>query len=376
MRAVHLPPYAAAARENMATVMPSYSSWTHNGQSWRQSIDTYTLTTILKQELGFDGFCISDYDAIPQACGTTSTTYSAACVAQSINAGMDMAMIPGDNNKVMTYVNAIVSGVNGNTIPLARVNDAVKRILRIKCRMDLFGHPKSDATLRAQVFSAAHQLVARKCVRQSLVLLKNEGSVLPLSKTERIVVVGPWANNMGAQCGGWTIGWQGSTSYTNIAGQTILAGLQSLGSNVTYDATGANLANADKIVVVVGENPYAEGLGDVTVPDFSTCPNAGLVQTCYNSGKPVILVMITGRPMLIDTEMGWCKAIVAAWLPGSEGVGVADVLFGDINFTGTLTHTWPATSAQIPINTGTVYADEQHGTGGTPLFPYGFGLHY
>ncbi|MBN1309325.1 MAG: glycoside hydrolase family 3 C-terminal domain-containing protein [Chitinispirillaceae bacterium] len=377
MRAVHLPQYAACAREGMATVMPSVHSWTRGGKDWKQTIDPLTLTAILKTELGFDGFCVSDWDAVLDACGS----YGEACVAQAVNAGLDMAMIVGDTNCIH-FINSVVAGVNNNAIPISRVDDAVKRILRIKFRLGLFNHPLSDADLRARIGSAENRAVARECVRKSLVLLKNDDNVLPLQKNENIAVVGPYANNLGAQCGGWTISWQGSTSpsgYRGIAGQTILDGIKSLGENVTFDENGADLANADKIVVVVGEKPYAEGAGDVTVPDLSSnsfCPNNGLIQTCFNSGKPVVLVLLSGRPMVIDTELPWCKAIVAAWLPGTEGGGVADLLFGDYDFTGSLTHTWPATADQIPVNTGPVYDDEQHGSNGTPLFPYGFGLKY
>lgn len=377
LRAVHLPQYAACAREQMATVMPSFHSWTRGEKSWKQTIDPLTMTSMLKGELGFDGFCVSDWDAIRDACGS----YSKTCVAQAINAGLDMAMIVGDTACV-NFIKAVTAGVGDSTIPMSRLDDAVKRILRIKFRLGLFDHPLSDAALRAKIGSAENRAVGRECVRKSIVLLKNDDKVLPLKKTENIVVVGPYANNLGAQCGGWTISWQGSVSpsgFKGIAGQTILDGIKSLGSNVTFDETGTNLAGADKIVVVIGEKPYAEGAGDVSVPDFSTpslCPNTGLIQTCFNSGKPVILVMMTGRPMLIDTELPWCKAVVAAWLPGTEGGGVADVLFGDADFSGTLTHTWPAAFEQIPVNVGPVYGDEQHGSGTAPLFPYGFGLKY
>ena len=382
MRAVHLPQYAACAKEKMATVMPSYHTWIHNG-SWKQSVDAMTLTTILKNELKFDGFCVSDWDAIPQVSGSC-TGYAASCVAQSINAGMDMAMIVADYTGAVVshtnFINAIVSGVNNNSIPISRVNDAVKRILRIKFRMNLFTNYLSNATYRGQIFSAGHRAVAREAVRKSLVLLKNEGGALPLLKTEKVVVVGKWANDMGLQCGGWTISWQGQAGAgPGIAGQTILSGLQEVGgaANVTYDAQGNNLSGAAKIVLVIGENPYAEGSGDLTsAPDVSTLPEASLVQKCFSSGKPVILVLGTGRPMVIDGEKDNCKAIVAAWLPGSEGGGVADVLYNNNDFTGTLTHTWPASAGQVPINTGTVYADEQKGSGGTPQWAYGFGLNY
>ena len=321
MRAVHLPPYAACAREKMATVMPSYHIWRHNGSDWRQSADSLAMKTILKKELGFDGFCVSDWDAIPQM-SSSCANYAASCVAQSINAGMDMAMVVAEYTGAVTshqkYVDAIVSGVNGNAIPLARVDDAVRRILRIKFRMNLFNNYLSSATYRGQIFSAEHRAVAREAVRKSLVLLKNEGDALPLLNTDKVVVVGTWGNDMGYQCGGWTISWQGQGGAgPGIAGQTIYAGLQEVGgsANVTYDAQGNNLTAANKIVLVVGERPYAEGNGDASsAPDFSTCAEANLVSKCANSGKPVILVMITGRPMVLDNELPSCKAVVAAWL--------------------------------------------------------------
>ncbi|MBN1575017.1 MAG: glycoside hydrolase family 3 C-terminal domain-containing protein [Chitinispirillaceae bacterium] len=371
MRSVHLPPYAAAARELVATVMPSYHTWLHDGCSWKQTLDRRALTSILKTELGFDGFCVSDWDAVARAC----SSYKVDCVAQAVNAGLDMAMIIGEWN-CGEFINSIKEGVINQTIPISRIDDAVRRILRVKLRFGLFDHPYSDPALRSRIGSTESRAVARECVRKSMVLLKNEGDVLPLQKAERVAVVGAWANSLGAQCGGWTITWQGSAALTGIAGQTILQGLQEKGSNVFFSEFGDDVANADKIVVVVGENPYAEQYGDCSVPDLSECPNASLIEKCFNSGKPVILVMVTGRPMIIDTEINWCKAVVAAWLPGGEGGGIADVLFGDCNFSGTLTHTWPASAAQIPINAGPDYADEQKGCGGEPLYPYGFGLRY
>jgi beta-glucosidase len=378
MRAVHLPQYAASAREGMATVMPSYSSWTRSGTAWKQSVDNFTLTGILKKELGFDGFCVSDWDAISTACGD----YGASCVAKSINAGMDMAMIVSSAN-ITTYMNSITSQA-GTAIPQIRIDDAVKRILRVKFRMHLWDHPKSDQNLRAQINNSQNRTVARQAVRESLVLLQNTGNVLPLKTSDKVIVVGPWANDLGAQCGGWTISWQGQlgTGPVNVGpikGETIFTALQTAGgaANVTYSSNGTAITGADKIVCVVGESPYAEGSGDVTVPNFSAVPNYGLIQTCVSSGKPVILVMLTGRPMLLTSPATSCQAIVAAWLPGAEGGGIADVLYGgSYNFTGTLTHTWPATAGQIPINTGTQYSDEQHGSGGAPMFAYGFGLKY
>jgi beta-glucosidase len=405
MRATQFPPYAAAARENVASVMPSYNSWKRGDQEWRQSVDSYTLTQMLKTELGFDGFCLSDYNAIPLAAGLGGTDYNVDCVSKSVNAGMDMAMIAGKNYVVANFVNAIVSAVKtDNKIPLSRVNDAVKRILRIKFRMHLWDHPKSNPELVKRIGCAEHRAIARDCVRKSLVLLKNDANALPLGKSDRIVVVGPWANSLGLQCGGWTLNWQGNPRYNgdSLPGDTtIFQGLQKIGgSNVRFDSTGANLANVDKIIVVIGEIPYAEGLGDDGFSDadlgydpnadwgglyknqtrsvsLSGQPSYGLLAKCAAAGKPLICILVSGRPMVISSEdLAKCKALIAAWLPGSEGQGVAEVLYGVFNFSGKLTHSWPSSAGQIPINTGTAFSDEQKGSGGAPLFEYGFGLRY
>jgi beta-glucosidase len=376
MRAVHFPPYAACAREKMASVMPSYSAWKRDGQSIRQSLDSAAMNRMLKRDLAWDGFVLSDYDAIPQALATGYGTQSAGTV---ITAGLDMAMISTKANSIL-WIKSIQEALAGGLLTQARIDDAVRRILRIKFRMNLWGHPKSQASLLARVGCTQHRAIAREAVRKSLVLLKNESAALPLKRTDRVAVVGPWANSMGAQCGGWTIGWQGLFTYTvaNVGGgQTIMEGLKQVGgANVAWDAQGDNLADVDKIVLVLGEHPYAEGKGDSANPALSRLPYAALLEKCAASGKPVVCVLVSGRPMLITDKLDQCKAFVAAWLPGTEGGGVADVLYGDYNFSGKLTHTWPRTLDQIPINAGPVYADEPKGSGGDPLFAYGFGLKY
>jgi beta-glucosidase len=384
MRGIHFAQYAACARENMATIMPSYSKWARTGgPTYGMTYDSIAYRMV-KKEAGFDGFAVSDWDAIvnPNACGS----YSNSCVAQAVNAGLDMAMIVNSGD-VTNFINAIVNQAGG-AIPQSRIDDAVRRILRIKFRMHLFDHPLSNATTRGQIFSASHQAIARQAVRESMVLLKNNNSALPLTTTQKIVVVGPFANDIGVQCGGWTISWQGQSGNPSnqIAGQTILAGMQSVGNsaNITNNGSSTTIpSGTDRIVVVVGESPYAEGNGDnLNNLDLTNTNNAGtLISGCWNNRGTarVIVILLSGRPMIIDSEIVHCDAFVAAWLPGSEGVGVADVLYGSTstyNFNGTLTHTWPATYAQIPINTGKVYADEPKGSGGTPLFNYGYGLRY
>jgi beta-glucosidase len=378
MRAIHFAQYLACVREQMGSTMPSYTVWARpGGPSFEATLDSIAYR-MLKKDGGFDGFAVSDWDAVPGACGA----YNNSCIAQCINAGLDMAMVVSGANAT-TWINAIVSQAGG-AIPQSRIDDAVRRILRIKFRFHIFDHPTSNATARAQIYSAAHQAIAREAVRKSLVLLKNTGSALPLTRSERITVVGSFADNIGIQCGGWTISWQGQSGNPSnqIAGETVLAGMRSVGNsaNITYNSSGSGLvaANIDKIVVVVGESPYAEGNGDnLNSLDLTNTNSAGsLISTCYATGKPVIVVLLSGRPLIIDGEINNCAAFVAAWLPGSKGTGVADVLYGDYNFTGKLTHSWPANYNMIPINTGKYYSEEQHGTGTTPLYAYGYGLTY
>jgi beta-glucosidase len=399
MRAIHLPPYKAAVSEMVASIMPSYNAWDRAGTTIRCTNDKYSLTDLLKGELKFDGFCLSDWDAIPLAV-SGSDAYTPDNVSKALNAGIDMAMVAPNyvdpaTKKVNDYMSCLKSLVPG-TVQQSRLDDAVKRILRIKFRMNLFAGAKSNPSLLSEFGSASHRAIARECVRKSLVLLKNDGNVLPLSASEKVVVVGPWANSLGAQCGGWTITWQGAVNSPTIVGTTILKGLQNAGgSNVTFDENGNNLSAADKIVLVIGEAPYAEGCGDngrntadcpacVEYPGkavsikLAECPHSDLLNKCFNSGKPVIVILISGRPLIITPEIAKAKAFVAAWLPGSEGDGVGEVLYksNGATFTGKLTHTWPSSLEQIPINSGTAYADEPKGSGGTPLFEYGYGLTY
>jgi beta-glucosidase len=393
MRALHFPPYVACAREKMASVMPSYNAWSRNGQTIKQTIDSVSVSGMLKGELNWDGFILTDYDAIPQA---MNGGYSPVNVGRAVSAGVDMAMIPNRENSI-TFITSVQSAVTSGYCTQARVDNAVRRILRIKLRMRLWDHPKSQPAMMGRVGHADHRAVARETVRKSLVLLKNDSAALPLTKTEKIAVVGPWASAMGAQCGGWTIGWQGLYSYTPSSvggGQTILQGIQQYGgSNIVNDPQGNNLSNVDKIVLVLGEAPYAEGLGDhgcATGNDanrklyangivsilLSNCPYASLIDKCSSSGKPVIIILISGRPMIVTNELAKCSAFVCVWQPGTEGLGVADVLFGDYNFTGKLTHSWPKSLEQIPINSGTAYDDDLKGSGGDPLFACGYGLTY
>lgn len=390
MRAIHLPPYQAAVEQNVATVMPSYHQWRRDGLLHYMSNDDFALNTLLKTEVGFKGFCISDYDAVARTRGSAADgsqlPYSQDAVSTSVNAGMDMAMVAMKGG-VGDWLRFLRSG----QIPQSRIDDAVRRILRVKVLMGLFDNSfekaVSNATLRSQIWSEEHQNLAREAVQKSLVLLKNDG-ILPLAKTQAIKVVGPYADSMGAQSGGWTVSWQGSDEYGNseVTGETILAGLKALDGNVEYTST---IAEGDVVIAVVGERPSAEEYGDDghKARDTSTWASVRLhkqpgyteLQAALAAGARVILVIMSGRPLVMEdpTVIEKCGAIVEAWLPGSRGIGVADVLFGDVNFSGKLTHSWPRTFEQIPVNVNKQSDEPGYDAASTDvLFPYGYGLSY
>jgi len=361
LRRIHLAGYPAAIAAGVGSIMPSYNSW--NGE--KASGSKRLLTDILKTELGFEGFLISAYNALDQLPGDRR-----AQVKQSINAGMDMAMVP---EKYKEFYAALKDLAEKGEVPMARVDDAVLRILRVKIAMGLMDPARSslaDRSLQARFGSPAHREVARRAVRQSLVLLKNEKKTLPLSKTaKRIVVAGKNADDIGNQCGGWTIDWQGKSGPIVPGGTTILAALKAAakGGEVTLSADGTGAMGADVAVVVVGEKPYAEFFGDredlaLDKDDLAAIANV------KKAGIPVVVVVVSGRPLILGDALGQADAVVAAWLPGTEGQGVADVLFGDYKPTGKLSFTWPRTMAQIPINVGDAAYD--------PQFPFGFGLTY
>jgi beta-glucosidase len=361
LRRLHLPGYVTAIAAGVGTIMPSYSSW--NGE--KASGSKRLLTDILKGELGFEGFLISDYNAIDQLPGDRR-----ADVKQSINAGMDMVMVPQHYREFFATLKGLVEA---GEVPLARVDDAVLRILRVKYATGLFEEGRSqlaDRRLHARFGSAAHRDLARQAVRESLVLLKNDRRALPLAKAaKRIHVAGANAEDIGAQTGGWTITWQGARGAVTT-GTTILAGLRGTVSpttQVTYAKDGSGAAGADAGVVVVGEGPYAEFFGDRADLSLSAEDRAAIANV-KKAGIPLVVVVVSGRPLILGDVADTADAIVAAWLPGSEGQGVADVLFGDYKPTGKLSFTWPRSMAQIPINVGDSPYD--------PLYAYGFGLSY
>lgn len=372
LRTIHLPPYIAAVEQGAQSVMASFSQI--NGV--HQHVDSLRLTGILKVELGFDGYVIADWEGIDNSrtpgqtdalgYGGGSTMSSSEAVRKAINAGIDLAMVPTSHSSFRSTLKTLVQ--NGQ-VSEDRINDAVRRILRVKVRAGRIDNPAGPAAYVGKtenIGSAAHRAIAREAVRKSLVLLKNEGKALPLSKSGKVFVTGTHANNTGYQCGGWTQGWQGSTS--NIPGATsILSGAK----EVANTAIAASANDAETIVYVVGETPYAEWLGDVK--DFEgkyvgpVSSQVSQINTWKAAGKKVVVVLISGRALPFADLVDAADAFVAAWLPGSEGAGVADVLFGDYKPTGKLPHTWPKSADQIPINDG---------DGQTGLFPYGFGLSY
>jgi beta-glucosidase len=363
LRRIHLPAYAAAVKAGVGSIMVSYSSW--NGKKMHGN--KHLLTDVLKGELGFQGILISDWAAIDQLSGDYK-----ADIESSVNAGLDMVMIPagpGERNNYQDFARLLKELVGEKRVAQDRVDDAVRRILRVKFQMGLFEEPFADSRLRSEVGSSEHRAVARECVRESLVLLKNDHAVLPLAKNiHRLLVVGKAADDLGMQCGGWTIDWQGRTGEVTSGGTTILAAIRktvSAQAEVIYAAEGGGAGSADAAVVVVGEQPYAEMKGDRT--DLRLDPNdAALIERVKQAGIPVVTVLLSGRPLILGTALQESDALVAAWLPGTEGEGVADVLFGDCQPKGKLPCVWPEDVGHLAGQSST----------NQPLFTYGFGLTY
>jgi beta-glucosidase len=362
LRRIHLPGYISAVQAGVATIMPSYNSW--NGV--KCSGNKHLLTDILKDELGFQGFLISDYSAIAQITNDYKTA-----VGISINAGMDMAMEP---NSYRQFIQSLTALVNEGTVPMSRIDDAVTRILRVKFALGLMDTNRSvfaDRSLQKLFGSAAHRALAREAVRESLVLLKNDNQALPLSRqAARIAVAGKNANDIGNQCGGWTVEWQGRTGDVTTGGTTILEAIKnaaSPGTQVTYSRDGTVAAGATVGMVVIGETPYAEYMGDQSDLTLAQV-DRNVVANMKKAGIPVVVVLLSGRPMILGDVLNQADAVVAAWLPGTEGAGVADVLFGDYHPTGKLSFAWPKSMDQIPSHLGSANYD--------PLFKFGYGLTY
>jgi len=361
LRAMHMPGFVDAIDRGVVSVMASFSSV--NGEKVHGS--RRLLTGLLKQELGFDGVVLTDYEGVKIG----KLTYG-----QALDAGIDMFMLFDSWKESLAEM---IRLVEVGEVPESRIDDAVTRILRMKLRLGLFDRPFSSDACASTVGSREHRDLTRQAVRESLVLLKNDG-VLPLDKQRKVVVVGSHADNVAYQCGGWTKKWQGA--HTDLYGHaarpvdgatSILKGIRQVvgDGNVAYAGVDGFSGGADVAIVVVGETPYSEGIGDRRAEELVLDPaQRELIARYHDAGKKVVTVLVSGRPLLLGPELEQSDAFVAAWLPGSEGKGIAEVLFGDYGFTGKLGFSWPRSAAQVPINVGDPEYD--------PLFPYGFGLAY
>ena len=368
LRAIHLPPYQAAIDAGADSVMVSFSSWNgskmHANRQW--------ITGVLKGELGFKGIAVSDWAGIDQIPGGYTSD-----VVTAINAGLDMIMVPDNYGE---FIAALTKAAKRGDVPMARIDDAVRRILTAKFELGLFDKPLPGPENLNQIGSDAHRALAREAVRKSLVLLKNEAGALPLKKDAQLILVaGEAADDIGIQSGGWTIEWQGATGDIT-PGTTILEGIEqavAAGTKVQYDRFGTfdqvkdaagKPAVADVGIAVVGEEPYAEGVGDSATLALSPAELAA-IEHLRPRVKTLVVILLSGRPLIINNPLAATDAFVAAWLPGTEGAGVADALFGDSPFTGKLPYTWPRSVAQLPFSQG-----QPAGGDAEPLFPVGYGM--
>ncbi|CAN1124863.1 Beta-glucosidase BoGH3B [Linum perenne] len=365
---IHMPAYYTSIINGVSTVMISYSSI--NGIKMHANKDM--VTGFLKGNLRFRGFVISDWEGIDRITSPPHANFTYS-VETSINAGIDMVMLPFNYTE---FIDDLTMLVNKGFVPMSRIDDAVRRILRVKFVMGLFEEPMADDSLVHELGSQEHRELAREAVRKSLVLLKNgkddNKPLLPLPKNApKVLVAGIHADNLGYQCGGWAIEWQGFSGNDRTIGTTILSAIKSRvdpSTQVVYQenpvAEYVKTGNFSYAIVVVGEHPYAEMVGDnfnLTIPS----PGPSIIKNVCEQVKCVVVV-ISGRPLVIEPYVSSMDAIVAAWLPGTEGQGVTDVLFGDYGFTGKLPRTWFKRVDQLPMNVGDKHYD--------PLYPFGFGL--
>jgi beta-glucosidase len=344
-----IPPYRAAIDAGAMSLMPSFSSV--NGIKMHEHKEL--LTGLLKEEMGFEGFVISDWAAVMQLSGRN---YKAQ-IANAINAGVDMVMATNGRNSWINFIRNLEELVNEGTVPMPRIDDAVLRILRFKQRIGLLDTPL--ITKPGVIGSDENRAAARALVSESLVLLRNENNVIAkLPSFKRILVTGQGANDIGMQCGGWTIIWQGGHGSIT-KGTTVLDGIRTATegkASVTYAEDGKTSGAFDAVIAVIGESPYAETAGDRSNSINIRQSDADMLREVYSYKRPVIVIMLSGRPMTIGNEYQNWDAFIAAWLPGTEGGGIADVLFTERDFTGRMPYTWRKT-----IN-------------GEILYPFGFGL--
>lgn len=370
---IHLPGYIEAVDAGVLAVMVAYNSLYRVKLHQNKEL----ITGLLKAELGFDGIVVSDYDAIKQI--SASSYYEQIVLA--INAGIDVMMEPHTWKEAYDH---LIQAVKNGDVPMERIDDAVSRILCVKYRIGLFDQPFVEYT-SGELSPDEHKAVAREAVRKSLVLLKNEGNRLPLKKNSKILLMGPGADDMALQNGGWTVRWQGAEPGDVIEGTTILQGLKAVveanGGTIYTDKNHAK--DADVVVLVLAEKPYAEGYGDNGYLDIVYGPagkgshtahpdNLQAILEAQETGLPVVVILLSGRPMIVTDYIDQWDAFIAAWLPGSEGgSGIADVIFGDYDFTGKLPVTWPKDRSQLHHSIMMKDYNPNH-----YLFPYGYGLHY
>lgn len=360
LRQLHLAPFEAAVDAGVGSVMASFSSNDIGDGPVKAHADAYLITEVLKGELGFDGFVVSDWEGVDQI----SDDYAEA-VRTAINAGIDMVMVPFAYER---FIDTLLAEVESGGVSEDRIDDAVARILMQKFALGLFDQPLADTSGAAEIGSAEHRAVAREAAAASQVLLRNENELLPLTGDERIHVAGSGADSLGRQMGGWTGSWQGTVEARN-EGTSILAGIEEFATSVTYSENASEpLDGADVGVVVVAEDPYAEGIGDAGAGAHDmrvSEADAAAIDTVCGAVDCVVIV-VSGRPIEIEPHLDGVDALVAAWLPGSEGAGVADPLFGRTVYDGRLPVSWPRLVEDEPLNVGDPGYD--------PLFPFGFGL--
>jgi beta-glucosidase len=391
---IHAQGYFSALAAGAQTVMVGFFSWQDQG---KQAGNRHLVDEILKQKIGFDGLVISDWNAIGQVTGCTNDH-----CAQAVNAGIDLFMVPQD---FRTFVPNTVADVRAGLIPMSRIDDAVTRILRVKLRAGLFDLPRpSERKLANDPDNLVDRALARRAVRESLVLLKNNNGVLPLRTDRKILVVGKNADSIQNQTGGWSLTWQGgpwlfgpndanlNSDFPN--GESILAGIRDKvgADHVTFsiDGAGVDVREFDAVIAVIGETPYSENFGDIATALGNRNSNdtslrtlelgvrkpedRAVLRAVSGQGVPVVTVLVSGRALYTNTELNLSNAFVVAWLPGTEGGGVADVLFRQHNrsvandFTGKLPVSWPRSACQVPLNVGDPAYD--------PQFAFGYGLTY
>jgi beta-glucosidase len=364
LQEVYLPPFAAAIDAGALSIMAGLNTW-GDERIVRQK---YVLTDVLKGQLGFKGFVVSDWYGIHEG---TNNTFIAT--VRAINAGIDMAMLPFDYQEFATHMKW------ANRLGLIsdeRIDDAVSRILYAKFSLGLFDLDNNQDTLTTQSIHD-HKILARDAVTASQVLLKNDNDLLPLTAADRkIYVAGSAADNIGTQMGAWSIEWQGVDGNWPPNSTSILAGIEEVAGpsiQIEYNEQGqfaTSSAIADVGIAVVGESPYAEGWGDNPNPTLSDL-DIEIIKNLQEVSDTVVVILVTGRPLIITDQIKDWDAVVVTWLPGSEGAGVADVLFGNTPFTGTLPLPWPANTQQLPISTSGETSDDS-----PTLFPRYYGLRY